>query len=92
MPVIILSDNLSCSLSLHKYLYVLETWLKICKRFKLDLLLCSVHSMYAEDETSQTVSPVLGNVCFASSYYRFCFTLKSFAHIYADSFGKLLHN
>ncbi|PVD31093.1 hypothetical protein C0Q70_10371 [Pomacea canaliculata] len=58
--------------------------------FKLRHIIDEVNaiiSMYAEDETSQTVSPVLGNVCFASSYYRFCFTLKSFAHIYADSFG-----
>lgn len=30
-----------------------------------------------------TLSPLLGNVCFASSYYRFCFTLKSFAKIYS---------
>jgi len=29
------------------------------------------------------LSPLLGNVCFASSYYRFCFTLKSFAKIYS---------
>ncbi len=29
------------------------------------------------------MSPLLGNVCFASSYYRFCFTLKSFAKIYS---------
>lgn len=36
----------------------------------------------------QTVlSPLLGNVCFASSYYRFCFTLRSFAKIYTRMFG-----
>lgn len=29
------------------------------------------------------ISPLLGNVCFSSSYYRFCFTLKSFAKIYS---------
>jgi 116 kDa U5 small nuclear ribonucleoprotein component len=29
------------------------------------------------------LSPLTGNVCFASSYYRFCFTLKSFAKIYS---------
>lgn len=32
------------------------------------------------------LSPLLGNVCFSSSYYRFCFTLKSFAKIYALKF------
>lgn len=57
--------------------------------FKLKHIVDEVNaiiSMYAEDETSSIVSPVLGNVCFASSYYRFCFTLRSFAHIYADIF------
>lgn len=47
----------------------------------------SLLSVYSEDETGVTVSPLLGNVCFASSYYRFCFTLGSFAKIYSDSFG-----
>lgn len=47
-----------------------------------------VGSVYSEDETGVTVSPLLGNVCFASSYYRFCFTLGSFAKIYSDSFGR----
>jgi len=28
----------------------------------------------------------LGNVCFASSLYGFCFTLKSFAKLYADTY------
>ncbi|KAL5007165.1 hypothetical protein ScPMuIL_015971 [Solemya velum] len=44
-------------------------------------------SMYAEDEEGHFVSPILGNVCFASSYYRFCFTLGSFAKIYSDTYG-----
>lgn len=46
----------------------------------------SIISLYAEDDANQLVSPLLGNVCFASSYYRFCFTLKSFAKIYADTY------
>uniref|UniRef100_A0A0B7BBZ6 116 kDa U5 small nuclear ribonucleoprotein component n=1 Tax=Arion vulgaris TaxID=1028688 RepID=A0A0B7BBZ6_9EUPU len=46
----------------------------------------SIISLYAEDDPNQMVSPILGNVCFASSYYRFCFTLKSFAKIYADTY------
>jgi len=46
----------------------------------------SIISLYAEDDPNQMVSPLLGNVCFASSYYRFCFTLKSFAKIYADTY------
>lgn len=44
--------------------------------------------MYAEDQEDLIVSPLLGNVCFASSYYRFSFTLMSFAKIYADSYGE----
>nr|CAH8870236.1 unnamed protein product [Trichobilharzia regenti] len=39
------------------------------------------------DDTQSTVSPLLGNVCFASTYYRFCFTLESFAKIYMDTFA-----
>ncbi|EUB56665.1 U5 small nuclear ribonucleoprotein component [Echinococcus granulosus] len=38
-------------------------------------------------EPQHIVSPLLGNVCFASSYYRFCFTLESFAKIYTDTFA-----
>ncbi|KAI9206814.1 P-loop containing nucleoside triphosphate hydrolase protein [Polychytrium aggregatum] len=32
------------------------------------------------------VSPELGNVCFASTQYGWCFSLKSFAKMYADNF------
>ncbi|CAH8642450.1 unnamed protein product [Schistosoma curassoni] len=39
------------------------------------------------DDTQPVVSPLLGNVCFASTYYRFCFTLESFARIYMDTFS-----
>lgn len=34
------------------------------------------------------VSPLLGNVCFASSQYSICFTLGSFAKIYSDTYGE----
>lgn len=40
----------------------------------------------------QLLSPVLGNVCFASSFYRFCFTLKSFAKVYALTYGNFDYN
>lgn len=33
------------------------------------------------------MSPLIGNVCFASAYYRVNFTLGSFAKIYADTYG-----
>ncbi|CAG8593374.1 16314_t:CDS:10 [Rhizophagus irregularis] len=35
------------------------------------------------------VSPERGNVCFASSQMGWCFTLKSFAKLYADTYGGL---
>ncbi|XP_059160130.1 116 kDa U5 small nuclear ribonucleoprotein component-like [Physella acuta] len=57
--------------------------------FKLRQIIDEVNaiiSLYAEDDPNQMVSPLLGNVCFASSYYRFCFTLKSFANIYAETY------
>lgn len=45
-------------------------------------------STYSTDET-MVVSPLLGNVCFASPQYSICFTLGSFAKIYADTYGKM---
>lgn len=44
-------------------------------------------SVYSEGEEDLLVSPLLGNVCFASSHYRFCFTLQSFAKLYTDTYG-----
>jgi 116 kDa U5 small nuclear ribonucleoprotein component len=43
----------------------------------------SVESDSSRPYKQLLLSPLLGNVCFASSYYRFCFTLKSFAKIYS---------
>lgn len=43
-------------------------------------------STYSTEETPYVVSPVLGNVCFASSLYGICFTLKSFAKLYSDTY------
>ncbi|XP_077591141.1 116 kDa U5 small nuclear ribonucleoprotein component [Stigmatopora nigra] len=43
---------------------------------------------YSTDE-NLVVSPLLGNVCFASSQYSICFTLGSFAKIYADTYGDI---
>jgi len=46
-------------------------------------------SLYSEDEEPKILSPVLGNVCFASSQYGICFTLKSFAKLYSDTYGDI---
>ncbi|GLG92783.1 Elongation factor 2 [Gryllus bimaculatus] len=43
-------------------------------------------SLYSDEENSYFVSPLLGNVCFASSQYSVCFTLKSFASIYSQTY------
>lgn len=43
-----------------------------------------------EDEQNRSpnfFSPILGNVCFASSLFSMCFTLKSFAKLYSDFYG-----
>ncbi|KAM7371647.1 hypothetical protein PAMP_008865 [Pampus punctatissimus] len=45
-------------------------------------------STYSTDE-NLVVSPLLGNVCFASSQYSICFTLGSFAKIYSDTYGDI---
>ena len=46
-------------------------------------------SLYSEDETLQVLSPIQGNVCFASSQYGACFTLKSFAALYNSTYGNI---
>ena len=46
-------------------------------------------SLYSESADELVVSPLLGNVCFASSQFGFCFTLESFAKIYVDLYGML---
>jgi len=47
-------------------------------------------SLYSDDKGQDIyVSPALGNVCFASSQYSLCFTLKSFAHLYSEIYGEL---
>ncbi|CAB3978299.1 116 kDa U5 small nuclear ribonucleo component-like [Paramuricea clavata] len=58
--------------------------------FKLKHIVDEVNgllSVYSEGLDDIVVSPLLGNVCFASSTYRFCFTLMSFAKLYTDTYG-----
>uniref|UniRef100_H2YSS5 116 kDa U5 small nuclear ribonucleoprotein component n=1 Tax=Ciona savignyi TaxID=51511 RepID=H2YSS5_CIOSA len=45
------------------------------------------HRTYSDTENIPSVSPLNGNVCFASSQYAFCFTLNSFANLYVKQFG-----
>ena len=58
----------------------------VVERRTISELVC--FSVYSEDQEDNMVSPVLGNVIFASSYYRFSFSLQSFAKLYADTFGE----
>lgn len=58
--------------------------------FKLRHILDEVNTLIAEysNEDDKTIlSPLLGNVCFASSQYHLCFTLKSFAYHYAETYN-----
>ncbi|XP_053210387.1 116 kDa U5 small nuclear ribonucleoprotein component-like [Panonychus citri] len=41
---------------------------------------------YTDDDNRIVLSPLLGNVCFASSEFHVCFTIKSFAYHYAESY------
>lgn len=41
--------------------------------------------LYSDNENPSFVSPAVGNVCFASSEYNVCFTLKSFAALYSKN-------
>mmetsp|Transcript_35049 Transcript_35049/g.105666 ORF Transcript_35049/g.105666 Transcript_35049/m.105666 type:complete len:979 (+) Transcript_35049:54-2990(+) len=44
-------------------------------------------TVHADGVDDLTISPLKGNVCFASSQYGFCFSLNSFATLYADIYG-----
>ncbi|CAG8480432.1 928_t:CDS:10 [Diversispora eburnea] len=59
--------------------------------FKLKHTIEEVNSIISQCESGKDlrVSPDRGNVCFASSQMGWCFTLKSFAKLYADSYGNL---
>ena len=46
-------------------------------------------SLYSESEEHTILSPLAGNVCFASSQYGACFTLKSFAQLYSDTYEEI---
>ena len=61
--------------------------------FKLKHTIDEINSIihtYSDSEKTTVISPLLGNVCFASSLYGFCFTLESFAEIYVQSFGMIV--
>ena len=48
--------------------------------------------MYSDEDNIKPLSPVRGNVCFASSQYSICFTLKSFANLYTETYGGINAN
>ena len=58
--------------------------------FKLKHIIDEVNgllSLYSDSESTPILSPLLNNVCFASSKYGFCFSLYSFAKLYCDNVG-----
>ncbi|KAG0264886.1 U5 small nuclear ribonucleoprotein component [Actinomortierella ambigua] len=56
--------------------------------FKLKHTIEEVNTIISQTPGGEGIrlSPELGNVCFASSQMGWCFTLKSFAKLYADSY------
>ena len=46
-------------------------------------------SLYSDSDTHPQLSPVEGNVCFASSQYGVCFSLLSFSQLYSDTYGNI---
>ncbi|XP_038209465.1 116 kDa U5 small nuclear ribonucleoprotein component [Zerene cesonia] len=52
---------------------------------ELNSVLETTHPQDNPDEPVTIFSPLLGNVCFASSLYDVCFTLESFAAMYANT-------
>lgn len=62
--------------------------------FKLKHIVEEINSLlltYGKEDEISLMSPILGNVCFASSLYGICFTLKSFAKLYADTYEGVNH-
>eukprot|EP00057_Strongylocentrotus_purpuratus_P033974 XP_793465.4 PREDICTED: 116 kDa U5 small nuclear ribonucleoprotein component [Strongylocentrotus purpuratus] len=59
------------------------------KRLITPTTLFLLTSVYTDEADQKIVSPLLGNVCFASSQYSVCFTLSSFAKIYTDTYGDI---
>ncbi|KAI9101026.1 P-loop containing nucleoside triphosphate hydrolase protein [Phlyctochytrium arcticum] len=54
--------------------------------FKLRHTIEEVNSILAACTENVRLSPEMGNVCFASSQMGWCFSLKSFAQMYSESF------
>lgn len=57
--------------------------------FKLKHIVDEVNgllSVHSDGESINQLSPIIGNVCFASSLYGLCFSLKSFAKLYSDTY------
>ena len=50
-------------------------------------------ALYGADlgQDPMILSPLLGNVCFASSQFSLCFTLKSFASMYSQLYGSTMN-
>jgi len=54
---------------------------------KLRQLIDELNALVTMYGSELVLSPLLGNICFASARYRFCFTLQSFADLYASHYG-----
>lgn len=52
---------------------------------KMRYVISQVNKVLSSLGSTQHLSPVKGNVCFASTMFEFCFTLDSFASIYLES-------
>ncbi|CAJ0962944.1 unnamed protein product, partial [Mesorhabditis belari] len=60
--------------------------------YKLRLIIDQINALlqtFSEDPNPVLISPLMGNVVFASGRYNFCFSLLSFANVYAQSCKKL---
>ncbi|KAJ3123559.1 U5 small nuclear ribonucleoprotein component [Nowakowskiella sp. JEL0407] len=57
--------------------------------FKLKHTVEEVNTILGTVDKTQRLSPEKGNVCFASSQFGFCFTLKSFAQLYSETYAAI---
>lgn len=56
--------------------------------FKLKHIIDEINGLIMlHGSSSAQLSPITGNVCFASSLYGICFSLRSFANLYAETYA-----
>uniref|UniRef100_A0A1I7VWN7 Elongation factor 2 n=1 Tax=Loa loa TaxID=7209 RepID=A0A1I7VWN7_LOALO len=60
------------------------------ERLPVTVCINKIDRTFSDENEAMKVSPLLSNVVFASSRYNICFSLRSFAELYASSYGTFI--